>query len=142
MPHALYTLGYQGHTPDRILSYVQRLGAALVDVRYAVRSMRPEWRGAALKQLVGPGRYVHLRCLGNVNYKAPNLPIVLDNPNGAVWTMRWILDERPAILLCGCAEHIDCHRSVAAEWLAERLGSEVVGAVVHLAPAARKLEVA
>ncbi|HNP70826.1 MAG TPA: hypothetical protein PKK15_06955 [Kouleothrix sp.] len=93
--------------------------------------MHPEWRGAAIRQLVGPQRYFHLRCLGNINYKSDG-PIVLDNPNGAVWTLHWILVERPAILLCGCHDHADCHRTVAAAWLAERLGGELVAGVEHL----------
>lgn len=131
MARTLYTLGYGGHTPAQIKAYVDQLGATLIDVRYAARSMRPEWRGAAIRALVGPMRYFHLRCLGNINYKSDG-PIVLDNPNGAVWTVRWVLDERPAILLCGCADHAGCHRTVAAAWLAERLGGEIVAGVEHL----------
>lgn len=141
MAHTLYTLGYSGHTPAQIKAHVERLGAALIDVRYMARSMQQHWRGAALRQLVGPRNYFHLRCLGNINYKNGG-PIVLDNPNGAVWTVRWVLEERPAILLCGCAEHVGCHRTVAAEWLAERLGAEIVAGVAHLDSAAQLLQVA
>lgn len=131
MAQIIYTLGYSGHSPAEIKAYTDQLGAALIDVRYMARSMRPEWRGAAIRALVGPQNYFHLRCLGNINYKNGG-PIVLDNPNGAVWTVRWILAERPAILLCGCREHEGCHRTVAADWLAERLGDEIVGGVEHL----------
>lgn len=134
----LYTLGYCGHTPAQIKQHVDRLGAILCDIRLHARSMAPQWRGAAICALVGPERYLRLPCLGNLNYKTGG-PIDLANPEGAVMRLTWVLSERPAILLCGCADHVGCHRTPAAAWVAARLGDLVAG-VVHLDPIAAAQE--
>lgn len=124
MAQTLYTLGYAGHAPAEIKAHVDRLGAALVDVRYMARSMQQQWRGEAIRQLVGPRNYFHLRCLGNELYKTGGMKLA--NPDAAVMTMQFILFERPAILLCGCKDHSTCHRTVAAEFLSGRIDLEII----------------
>lgn len=128
----LYTLGYSGAKPADLIRFLDELGAVLVDVRLNARSMCPQWRRKPLMELVGQWRYVHLRCLGNLNYDRPELPIELANPDGAVMELSMILAERPAILLCACAEHEGCHRVAVAKWLEQRLGSGYVSGVQHL----------
>lgn len=130
--HTLYTLGYSGTKPADLIRFLDELGAVLVDVRLNARSMCPQWRRKPLMALVGQRRYIHLRCLGNRNYDHPERPIELDNPDGAVMELSMILAERPAILLCACAEHQGCHRVAAAEWLERRLGPMYVSGVEHL----------
>lgn len=131
MAHTLYTLGYSGLAPTDLLRIVELTGATLVDVRLCARSMNPQWRGAAIRTLVGERRYMHIRELGNLNYKIEGAEIELAAPEAAVIPMLAALAEGPAILLCGCADHHTCHRTVAAAWLAERL-PDLVGEVQHL----------
>jgi hypothetical protein len=130
--HSLYTLGYSGTKPADLIRFLDELGAVLVDVRFSAFSMCPQWTRKGLTAMVGQHRYTHLRCLGNANYRRPDLPIELANPDGAVMEMSMILADRPAILLCACAEHTGCHRVTAAEWLSRRLGPLYVCGVQHL----------
>lgn len=131
MATILYTLGYTGLKPDDLVVYLDHLGAQLIDVRMSPRSMQPRWTRAGLIKLVGAERYTHLNALGNKNYKTGG-PIELQNPEAAVAHISSILAQRPGILLCGCADYRECHRTVAAEWLANRLGAAYVTQVVHL----------
>lgn len=130
MAHVLYTLGYCGLKPDDLTAYLRRLDAVLVDVRFSARSMQPCWRRQGLITIVGQARYIHLRQLGNRNYKGG--PIELAAPDGAVMEMTALLEQQPAILLCGCADWHACHRTSAADWLAIRLGPALVTKIVHL----------
>lgn len=118
--HTLYTWGYTGTHPTDLLAYVEALHALLIDVRFVPWSRVPYWRKAALMELVGAERYLHLRALGNENYKGG--PIKLHAPAAVVEPVRAVLRERPAILLCACADPAICHRSVAATYLARQLG--------------------
>lgn len=127
----IFTLGYTGLKPADLTSYLDHLGAMLVDVRYSANSMQPRWTRVGLIGIVGQQRYIHLRALGNKNYKGDG-PIELLNPDGAVMEMSDLLARQPAILLCACADWRTCHRTVAAEWLADRLGPELVAGIVHL----------
>lgn len=130
MAHVLYTLGYTGLKPDDLISYLDHTGAMLVDVRFSAKSMQPRWTRKGLTEMVGQHRYIHIRALGNKNYKGG--PVELLDPDGAVMEMAELLPLKPAILLCACADWRECHRTVAADWLANRLGPELVARIVHL----------
>ena len=109
----VYTIGYSGRTPNVLLEIVERLGAQLVDVRYSPASRMPQWSGLRLRQLFGE-RYTHLRQFGNVNYKNGGPIQLVDYASGKVY-----LDvlERPAILMCVCADPAICHRTYIANLL-------------------------
>jgi hypothetical protein len=124
--HQLYTLGYTGWKPAALQALVAERGAVLVDIRYRAWSRAPQWRPDGFRALVG-GAYVGMSALGNPNYKE-GWPLSLTRPEAALPELRTILQERPAILLCGCQDVHSCHRRVAAFWLADRFGC----AVTHL----------
>jgi hypothetical protein len=128
--HTIYTAGYSGWQSAQLAAQVQEFGAALWDIRFSPLSRRPEWRQAELRAAIGPA-YVHVKALGNVNYKGG--PIELYRPAGAIEAARRVLAERPVILLCACKDWRGCHRLIAAELLAGWLGAQVQ----HLEPPAR-----
>lgn len=125
--NTIYTLGYGGGawTPDALAQVVKEKGARLVDIRYSPRSRVPHWNAGPLEKSLGNQSYMHLPALGNVNYKNGG-PIELANPAHAVDVLRPILLKQSIILLCACRDAATCHRTPAAEYLAEQLGAEVV----------------
>lgn len=127
----LYTLGYARWSPAAVQSEIDRLGATLVDVRMAPTSRRPEWRRDALHALLGR-RYVHMPALGNVNFRDGG-PIRLHHPEQAVGPIARLLERGPVVLLCGCDDWQTCHRSVAADYLAQQIDGVQVR---HLEPPA------
>jgi uncharacterized protein (DUF488 family) len=128
----IYTLGYSGWKPEALKAKVDALGALLLDIRYSPRSRRPEWRKEALRELWGADwqqHYLHLVALGNRNYNTDR-PIQLAAPEIGLNYVAAALRHRPVVLLCACRDAALCHRSVAADFLSERLSAPVV----HLYP--------
>lgn len=134
--HTIYTIGYAGWTPAGVKAKVEALGAVLLDIRYSPWSKRPEWKGEALRLLLGRAHYSHIKTLGNRNYRGDG-PIVLDAPEAAIETVTRLLEHTPIVLLCACRDAEQCHRSVAADFLSERIEG---AAVVHLYPDTQHLE--
>ena len=119
----LYTWGYLGSRPEDLAYYINALHAWLVDIRFNPVSRRPEWNQVPLMQLSSHG-YAYIAALGNRNYKGAG-PIELAKPEASLDVMRHTLSHQPAILLCACKQLETCHRKVAAEYLAEKLGVDV-----------------
>jgi uncharacterized protein (DUF488 family) len=126
MLHQLYTWGYTGTRPADLVAYVAHLDAVVLDVRWAAWSRHEQWRPPALRDLLGAARYRPMKALGNENYQGG--PVKLHDPEAALAPVEALLHTQPGILLCACADPHQCHRSVAAQWLAERLGL----AIIHL----------
>lgn len=120
----IYTLGYAGWAPADLRDEVLRLGATLVDVRIAPTSKSPQWRQGAMAALLG-SVYTHMPALGNRNAFTGG-PAQLADPERALGPVAALLDRGPVVLLCGCADPARCHRGLAATFLAEHLGGEIV----------------
>ena len=90
----------------------------LVDIRLVSRSRwYPQWNKRALKARWGT-RYTHEHCLGNVNYRDPDLPVQLRAPRGSIQgTVRLLQQGYSLLLLCVCAKEETCHRKVVAEMI-------------------------
>lgn len=114
--HVLYTAGYTGRDPAEILAMAQMLGATIVDVRLHPRSRVEHWNGYALRRyLEAQGqRYHHIPALGNLNYKTPNLPIELKDPEMGAFELRGLLKKSCCVILCSCKCPDECHRSTVA----------------------------
>lgn len=117
--NTLYTIGYAKLSPDRLKAQAERLNAVLVDIRFSPASRRPEWSGKRLRELLGE-RYVHVKALGNINYKGG--PIRYVDLDGGTQAIAALLEQRPVILMCVCADVETCHRKGAAEHIADTLG--------------------
>ncbi len=133
MRRMIYTIGYAGWAPATLREHVLGLGATLVDVRIAPTSKSPQWRKEALAALMGTV-YLYLPALGNRNAFTGG-PVALNDPERALTPIAALLERGPVALLCGCADPQRCHRSVAAVFLAERLGAEVAHILAPERPA-------
>jgi uncharacterized protein (DUF488 family) len=119
----LLTLGYTSTNPVELKQFVETLDAFLCDIRFSPYSRYPGWQRQSLRELVGADRYAWIQALGNVNYRGGEIKL-LDFGAGAELVERALI-RKNVILLCGCAELLTCHRLVAANQLAEKLGVEV-----------------
>ncbi len=124
--NTIFKLGYSGWTPEALAHILNLYDARLVDVRANPRSRVPHWNGEALRRRLGNHRYMHVQSLGNANYKQADAPIQLINPALAATILRPVLEKMNIVLMCGCKDGRDCHRTPAAAYLAERFGAEVV----------------
>lgn len=111
---AVSTLGYADIESERMLQALMvdphRL---LVDIRLMpVSRWRPTWNKTALAAQYGD-RYLHLRGLGNVNYKHPEKGIQLLDPDEPLARLRSLLAQgHSLVLLCACKSYATCHRRV------------------------------
>ncbi len=144
MSKALWTIGYDGRTPDNLIALLREAKIdILVDVRWTPQSRKPGFsKGALWQALLSAGiEYRHLKPLG-----APK-PLRTDLSQGGDFkvfatgykkhlkaqgtTMEELagLTERGRVcVMCLEARPEDCHRSL----LAERLGGAYGLAVSHL----------
>lgn len=124
--HQVYLLGYRDVRITDLIDEVARLDAVLVDIRFKAKSVNPVWREANLRKLFG-ARYVHLVALGNRNYKTGGQVDIVDYADGrdALWRL-----NRPAILMCVCADAAKCHRTLVGKLL-RRDGFEVEELQLH-----------
>lgn len=111
----VYDVGYMTiKDPALLHKAIVELGAVLVDVRFSPRSRDPDWNIGKLKELYGD-RYLHLKELGNENYRGGPIKIV-DLPKGV---NRLIAIGKPIVLMCGCWKRDECHRHYIVKWLDE-----------------------
>jgi uncharacterized protein (DUF488 family) len=141
----LFTIGYEGSTPSDLIDRLRDAGVErVVDVRELPLSRRRGFSKSTLAAaLMRAGiRYEHVRALGNpkpyrARYRAG------DSAGGANAFRRHLhngsyaalvelaesIHSEKTCLLCFEESHVDCHRSVIAGAIAERLPRV---AVVHL----------
>jgi uncharacterized protein (DUF488 family) len=138
----LFTIGYEGKTQAEMLDELEAAGVALViDVRAVAASRRP---GFSKTALAGGLRergidYLHLRPLGTPADgrqaaragRIAEMRLIyakqLETPEAAL-ALEQALDEasaRPSALLCYEREAPDCHRSMLAQRMVERISFEV-----------------
>jgi hypothetical protein len=112
----IYTAGYRGRTPEEVLSLARRLNAIVVDVRYRAQSRIRGFNKSELRRLLGE-RYLHVRALGNGNYKSCGPVKLLDADEGVRIVGGLLCEGRNVLLLCACKELDGCHRRDAADLL-------------------------
>ena len=139
----LFTIGYEGKTPDEFLSQLREAGVELViDVRAVASSRRPGFSKTALANSVREQGvdYVHFRSLGtpaagreaarkgrtaemrNIyagQLETPEAELALEQALEAA-------SERRAALLCYEADAAGCHRTMLAERMIARTPFEVI----------------
>jgi uncharacterized protein (DUF488 family) len=122
--NTIYTLGYSGIKPDKLLATAEQHNLLVVDVRYSPRSRQPEWTRKRLQELLGE-RYIHVPAFGNINYKSDG-PIQLADPEAGKAVVVERLAQQPVLLLCACKDWHSCHRLAVATVLHEATGAAVV----------------
>jgi uncharacterized protein (DUF488 family) len=120
--NTVYCIGYSGRQSGELLDLADRVEAVVVDIRFSPASRIPAWSRKRLSELLG-GRYVHVRELGNKNYRSGG-PIALVDYEAGRRQVERLLQELPVLLLCVCADPTECHRTFVADLL-RRDGFEV-----------------
>jgi uncharacterized protein (DUF488 family) len=138
----LFTIGYEGKTQAEMLAELEAARVALViDVRAVAASRRPGFSKTALANgLKEQGiDYLHLRPLGTpaAGREAARAGRIaemraiyadqLETPEAALALEQALAEasQRPAALLCYEREAPDCHRSMLAQRMVERMPFEV-----------------
>jgi uncharacterized protein (DUF488 family) len=119
---SLYTFGYNGQQPEKLLALAEQLDTVVADIRFSPRSRVPHWNGGRLAKLLG-GRYHHLPVLGNRHYKGG--PVEIVDLEAGLAQVADLLAHQPIILLCVCAQVERCHRRLVAEAISARCGVSV-----------------
>ena len=116
MINRIFATGYQSKDINDLKPLVDRLGAILVDIRFAPYSQVMFWRQVYLKTLLGK-KYLHISNLGNREFKENN-KILIQNLNLGIETLLSL--NTNSILFCVCAEQKNCHRHVIVQELQKR----------------------
>ena len=112
MTKQVFTIGYVGLQYEQILELVTEHNAVLFDIRFNAYSRAAKWRKASLMEYFDE-RYRHLNEFGNADYKSGGMRIAnYDAGKKAVEE-----SEYPVILMCGCKDPAECHRTVVGEML-------------------------
>ncbi|MBR0649074.1 DUF488 domain-containing protein [Roseomonas terrae] len=128
----VFTVGYEGTTPDALMSVLKASGVrVLVDVRALANSRRPGFAKTALStslEHAGIG-YLHLRALGTpaegraavrAGRPAEMRRIFAKHMAGteaqaALANLSDLARQQPVCLLCLEADPMQCHRTLVAE---------------------------
>lgn len=137
MSQVVFTIGYEGLDPERLVDALKTAGVArLADVRAVANSRKRGFsKGALGRSLVEAGlAYEHLRSLGTPKSgreaaRAHDAELmrriyceeVLDTADGglALDSLRTLAAEGPTCLLCFERDPARCHRRILAERLSE-----------------------
>jgi uncharacterized protein (DUF488 family) len=122
--YKVYTFGYEGKKIKELDAEVNRLGATIVDVRYAPYGRNKDFNRPELQRRYG-AKYVWIQELGNKNYKTGGKTEFVDAGLGARRLGSITSDGTPVILLCVCKNPETCHRNDLAKKLNEECGWEV-----------------
>lgn len=129
----LYTIGYQKlRGVYALLHLAVPLDATIVDIRYSPWSWDERWREEGLLQRLCDlsfgrlsCRYVHIKELGNINYKTAGAPIEIWLSEVGIARLHEQLKHKPCLLLCQCPDRLSCHRSTVAGIAEKWIGCEV-----------------
>ncbi|MEA3066164.1 MAG: hypothetical protein QOJ27_2625 [Sphingomonadales bacterium] len=138
----LFTIGYEGKTQDEMLAELEAARVELIiDVRAVAASRRPGFSKTALANGLSERGidYLHLRPLGTpaagreaarkgrIGEMRAIYAAQLETPEAALAMEQALAEavQRPAALLCYEREAPDCHRSMLAGRMVERVPFEV-----------------
>jgi uncharacterized protein (DUF488 family) len=121
----LFTIGYEGVTPDGLVATLRSAGVdRVIDVRALPLSRRRGFSKTSLAEHLGVNgiEYVHLRIAGNPYRARPTKGLSLFRRHLArspevIRAVRAAMRGHRAALLCVEHDAGDCHRSIIAEML-------------------------
>lgn len=117
----IFSFGYHGSSHEALRTFVQMHGAFVLDIRLSPTSMQHVWDKETLSTMLG-SRYLHAPALGNVNYKRPDQPFLLQHQDAGLELAHTILMREGALLLlCSCRYYQTCHRTLVARLLEARV---------------------
>ena len=122
----IYTVGYKAWSFYEFKTKVEELGdIPVIDVRYSPYSFNPFWTKKNLKKHFKS--YIHIRNLGNVNYKNGK-PIKIYNLDKGCKQLLEKIGDNNCLLLCACEDFDKCHRKV----IVETLQTMILCDIIHL----------
>lgn len=119
----IYTLGYLNFLSSDFQKIVKDKDAYIVDIRFSNYSFMPFWTGNYLLRNFN-NRYVHLKELGNKNYKNENLKIEIFDAENGIKRIKKLLERNDIILCCSCRDYSSCHRKIVSGIIKDKLGIE------------------
>lgn len=122
--NTLFTIGYASWSFDELKSLIEEKQAILIDIRSSPRSNKPGFNRYALAQRLGE-RYRHIAALGNVNYRDPDLPIILRDEILGLEGLARLLEKSNVFIMCGCKDLEKCHRLTVAQKMEKRYEIEI-----------------
>lgn len=141
MHPTLYTIGYEGSTPEEFLAALKAKGVeVLLDIRAIAWSRKPGFSQDSLRRLMEDARirYVHLEALGNPqkrggpaqgdtrSYEEMYLDHLATQPaQAALIKAAAIATAHPSCLLCFECDPLQCHRNLTAPALAALTGQSI-----------------
>jgi len=121
----LCTAGYKNFSFYQFKDLVEDLDALIVDVRYVPYTPLPFWSIGTLQEKFGE-KYIHIKELGNINYKDKTNIEIADFSTGLIRFVVASEGFKTCILLCGCIDVNKCHRKIVAEKIADQIEVERV----------------
>ncbi len=121
----ILTFGYQGQNVKYLGELANLYAATVIDVRYKPWSSQPGWKREDLQAAL-PFKYVWVQEFGNINYEGPEGKWMIRDAEGGCKIVLPILKRNSVILLCRETYHMNCHRSIVADLLAERSGLHIL----------------
>ena len=129
MPEIL-TFGYQGLKMEKIVEYMVRRNAAVIDIRFSPYSPFAGWRKPSFQAALGD-RYLWCKGFGNVNYKGG--PVRLYDEAAGLKLIASIGKHQVfdnIAIMCACQDVHHCHRKPVAYVIEGFLGWPIT----HLQP--------
>ncbi len=133
-PFRIYTIGYEGRTPDSFVNILLSNGLKrLVDVREIANSRKAGFSSSTLGRFLEQHdiEYIHMRELGSPqkirnDYRETNdfvsfskkYESFLDGKKGEMKTLTGLAVEKPTAIMCFEKEASSCHRSMIAARIA------------------------
>lgn len=121
----IYTVGYQNITRKNLISKLAELNCILVDIRFSPYGFSPFWNKNELENVLGE-KYVHIKELGNVNYKNGK-QIEIDDLDEGMKRLEVLLEIHKNIcLMCSCKNFPECHRSFLSREIKEKYDIDTI----------------
>ncbi len=129
LPGSLATLGYANKNAGTILEDVMSVNthALIVDTRLVPHCRwSTAWNRQELQQRWGKHYIWRGAWLGNLNYDTPKRGIrLVDATQGIPWLIKGLEKDWTLILLCTCANYMQCHRRVIYELVIQQVGDRL-----------------
>ena len=111
----VYSLGYDNVFISNLKKFIFDNDIMLVDVRYSPTSYSIYWRKKFL-QTTFSKNYIHLKELGNVNYRDESEFKINDIEKGMSKLLSMIKDHN-VVIMCVCSDINTCHRQIISDEL-------------------------
>lgn len=122
----ILSFGYRTADIHAFEALVKKNNWLVVDIRFSPYSANRRWDGGHLLTIFSSRNYVHVKDLGNRNYKIPRKILYVDLDRGIEQVKSYLKEGRTIVVLCVCADHDLCHRNTVCSRLSAETGAEII----------------